>query len=436
MLPRHAVLRAVLIASMALQGFVAAQPAHELGETSPVTRLLQRWGDDPSMADADLRRALTELGPESLEEMISVLADRRYAAPPIEDRAATFTLDPRQATALIDATLDLPRWAVRQHLEGIASSPGAHARRQVGLQLVAEWGTPREAGLALALAGASPREAPLDRDLRRALMDSLTRLVRREAATLFELRALTDGLALEPLLCVVQVLGTLGEPMDVQHLARIAHEVPQTASVAMVAIGRLAARHPAPFAESANRHLRERLARSTGPELLQTIRTTAALEDVKAFPLLLDLLDSEVPAIGEAAHDALVAVSRKSLPPESSTWRRWYAVELAWWVNSAPERFTDLSSGEAEREARAIHDLAGHELFRHQTAARLGEYLLTAPHQRAALCCAALGHLRSGSALPHLNLALERPESLIQRTANEALRRIQGLAPIKDRRSL
>lgn len=392
-----------------------------------MARLLVRWGDDRAMTDDRLRADVAALGADVLEEILGILARGRYPAPPVEKRPAVYTLDPRQRTALSEAVADMPRAAVRHTLQGVAGVTSAEHVRVAALELCAEWAGPDDVSLVLALA--DPGEGRLPRSVRRALETALARLLEREREAAATLRGLSRDLSLEPLLCVARVLGRHGSAKDVEHLADVARHTPDAASVAVTEIGRLAARHPAPFPDGAASVLRDRLHFASAHELAQTIQVVGRLEDAVAVPLLLPLLEHEQRAVREEAHGALVSICREPLPPDAALWRRWYAEELAWWDRAATDLRADLWSGDAVREARAIQDLAAHELFRHETAAWLGEYLQSAPHELATLACAALGHLRSGSAVPYLRSASERPEPLVRDAAGESLRAIVGPSP-------
>ena len=121
---------------------------------------------------------------------------------------------------------------------------------------------------------------------------------------------------------------------------------------------------------------------------------------------------------------ALRSISGQQLPAIAESWREWYAEVRGLWDKQIPEWITRARYGPRGVAARAIQELALLRTYRNELVAPLALVLQREEKELVVLTAAALGHLGSLDAIPHLLGLLESPDLDVRRTAYRALRRM------------
>jgi HEAT repeat protein len=150
-------------------------------------------------------------------------------------------------------------------------------------------------------------------------------------------------------------------------------------------------------------------------------------ETAPAIPQLLVKLSDESPAVRDAAHWALKAITGLQFKGDVKRWTEWYASEEAWWNGRGRDLVKTLSSQPPEKTAAVTRELAAHRAFREQVSTELVPLLDTAPWQsgRAAVLCV-LASLRSARAVPLLVERLDAAEGTYRVELVAALKAITG----------
>jgi hypothetical protein len=153
------------------------------------------------------------------------------------------------------------------------------------------------------------------------------------------------------------------------------------------------------------------------------------LEDERAIPALIALLDSEDEGLRADVWWSLRRISGKELPAQSVEWSRWYQAEDLWNTHERPRVLARLRDRDRALCSEAIRACMDHRLYRHQLAPALGELVRGADAARAVLAAQVLGELGSPVAIPWLNAAAEFDVSSVAQASRDALARIVARYP-------
>ncbi|MFT7668566.1 MAG: HEAT repeat protein [Planctomycetota bacterium] len=150
------------------------------------------------------------------------------------------------------------------------------------------------------------------------------------------------------------------------------------------------------------------------------------LELLHMIPQLIELLTDKDGGVCANAYWSLKRVTGKKLKAEPDRWSNWYDAEESWWNDDAQAAFSQLSNARPFEVSQGIRALSGHRLYRHEIAAEL---LVLLDHEKPSIVaqsCAALGVLRSGSAVPELRGVLSHEVEKTRDAAWQALKLITG----------
>jgi hypothetical protein len=152
----------------------------------------------------------------------------------------------------------------------------------------------------------------------------------------------------------------------------------------------------------------------------------AELEDPRAVPDLIALLDSSNANLRESADRALVRTAGRDFRGDRARWQAWYDAEQAWWVGAEAELLASLRSDRDVDVARALNEVAGHRLFRRELEYSLLVELGDDDPSIVATACITLGRLGSRAAAPELEALAAHADPRIAEAARVARRRIPG----------
>lgn len=396
----------------------------ELGDS--VGACLRAWGADASLSEGRLTRAVADLGPRVLPELLHVLDDERYPASTSGESSSYFSLDPRQGGALIRALDAWPRELVTQALVAFGSAPARPSRAGTALHLIGEWGLAQEFELLALLAAPEGARPSVARTRREQYEDALTRLVERvpEVATLaaVTIQTLPESLRWPCL----RALARGGDRTVVLQLARVAHRETSLAPLALGQLGHAARRLQPHYDEAAATLVRELLELAEDTLLVSAASAAGALEDADAVPLLLPLVEHADQAVRASALAALERIALVRVGSSRESWERWYREQSRWRWREAPADLKSLRLGNPAEVVAATNRLAKRVLYRHQLAPALGGPARGAHPGVALVACAALGQLGSARGAEALTVALGHEDPRVRSSAESALTRIWG----------
>jgi HEAT repeat protein len=363
---------------------------------------------------------LAELGPAALPELFAILAERDVDADP----DARVELDPLSEQALLEALAALPSASVRAHLAGLDRPALSDGERRAAIQVYGAIGAGEDLrGLVGVAAPLDPR-APIALELRRAFLEACTAVLARDELATRYVRGAFD---VAPPSLKAQLIAALrsrrGEPA-LRVLGTLLGASAEFDLLALSAIGDLArGREHAAALELGSTVLSyltgpdERLAQAAAEVL-------AELEDPRAVPDLIALLDAPQANLRASANRALVRTAGRDLSGDQRQWQSWYDAEQAWWRRHEAGILERLRSQHDAEVARALNEVGAHRLFRRELEYSLIEELDGDDPLILAMACVTLGRLGSRAAAPELEALAEHSDPRVVEAARLALRRI------------
>jgi len=327
----------------------------------------------------------------------------------------------RGEAAGVDAlVLALGRPPVARWVAGLleaedAGLPGAE--RAAALRLLEPVARAEDLALALELSSESIGE-PAGTSLRRPLHELALRVVADDPAALVLIPrhvAQPDGSAHSLL---VRAIGAEADEAGWDALVALIGVDDALDRATLLSVAELARRHPGTAPPDLGAQVSTYLAEDDSTLVRHALTALGALDHQDAIEPLIELLESEAPAIAQAAHGALKDLTGLGLPASAPRWELWLAEEQRWWRAEAPRLIAQLTGGE-QSESR-------HRLRRDELAAELVRVVEGGSPLLRREACDALGALGAKSAVPALRqLALDTdPESRLHASAVRALARI------------
>ena len=371
---------------------------------------------------------LARSGPEVIDPLLDLLRDRKL--PPQAELERPQTLSEPQREMIL-ATLS--RWsprAVLANMDARVELDPSEQSRVAALYVYASLGSARHLDHVLELA--APRQvdaeavSELSADEADALRTAVARILRRDDAGFRGLPKLMGRARADAVRPLLFALGDTGDSCAVPALGSSLQTHPELAAIAISQARRVGASQD----ESANRALadavRPHLA-SDRPELASAAaRTLGELGDAASAPLLVELLDSGVPALAESAHWALRRLSRLDFGLRHESWVAWLASERQWWSDEAPERIEELVRGSRATRLAAVASVGARTWRRHEAAGEVLAALWDNDPLLREAACHALGQLGAPLALRRLVETLSDPDPRVSRAARGALMAIVG----------
>ena len=395
------------------QGWGKEHPAHEVArvllESSP-----SKLGDD-----------LAKLGATALPDLFEVLATGRIPIRVGEHGNSSRELEPSHERAVLGTFSRLPYRRVIAFLDVLSGEPLEPEAQRAALRILAELGTGEELSL-VARVGTPAQGAIARRPVREAFEQALVRILERDPSSVRDVPSLYARAHPSYLGPIAAALGQRASHERLLALSRLLGKVAEADRLVLIEIGRMAPRVSDPD-QLALSNVRPYLRAADLQVLTEATMAVGRLEDRGAVPRLIELIDHRDPTVARAALDALRGMSGKVIGARPESWTEWYRKEMEWWRHEAPGELGVAASGSPEQASRVILQLSKKRLFKNELAEPLAASLERSEPELVVLACAALGHLGSRKAVPHLIRCLERENQDMQTAAWRALRRITGL---------
>lgn len=420
------------LVSLVGAGILAAAPA--AGRASAIDEGSERGADDVAQVLLDARsagvsmdalvEALARCGSAALPHLFEALGRGRFDVRVGERGNSTKAVEPGEREALVASFGRLPLPEVRLFLdERLAENPpeplrgaalevlGAHGSGS-DLRSLLDWCEPEDAG------------ARVPRPLRDRFAAAFAGILERDPEALGHVPALYEGAHLSLVPSIVSAVGAIRSAESLAALVDLLAGVPAADALVLAEIGHLGrvVRHP--IDPHARGGVRAYLSWRDPTILAEAIVAAGCVEDVDALPQLVLLLEHEEPNVGARALDALVAITNERLGPDASAWEEWLARVAERRRTQIPEQLRQVADGPPAMASRALLELAGLRVQRHELAEPLCAGLEREEPDLVVMTCAALGALGSSLAVPPLLELLENPGVEIRRAAFLALRRI------------
>ena len=154
--------------------------------------------------------------------------------------------------------------------------------------------------------------------------------------------------------------------------------------------------------------------------------TLGRLEDTRAVPGLILLLDSGSPGLRRTAHWSLRRITNLSLRPDFLRWEAWYDEEVTWLDTRSGRLIEDLLSEDNAVVAAAARELALHPMHRDRFAPEITVLFDCESPSLRALACDCLAQLGSDLVLDELVEVLAYDLETVHVRAWAALKAITG----------
>ncbi len=411
-----------LVAAPVRADEAAGQRADRVGRIEPDGALAELVMRRPP---AELAQAVAELGIDAWEPLFEALVDGRYAVRAGEGGRSFRRLDEPRRAALLAAVGLLPYDLVRERLIELQGS--GIRERLVAVEMLVRVARSEDLELLVRLCEPLERELRVDRRLRDAFGPAFTALLEREPRVAF---SFVLGVSNFHPSLIAPALAALAAAPAGRHalpLAKMLGPVPEADALILVELGRAIAVARKPLDEGVWAALQAYLTSDDEQLAVEAAGAVAKLQDRRAVPILIDLLDSQRANVVSRAHAALIALSGKRIQPVREPWSSWHQAELAWWEaerHTLAQRVLTASPAEV---ARLVLELSKRSLFRHELTPWVAQLLQREDAELVALACATLGHLGSDTSIePLLALLDSSRENELRAAAWRALKRVTG----------
>lgn len=428
-------IRTIAVASSLVLGSVAASPCEVSAETTqepahktdvgsvtpdgPLSAILMQ--SDPTGMSAQV----AALGVDGWERLFAVLRDGRFPVKVGTEGHSFRKLDAPRRAALIAATARLPYEFVLARLDELPTA--GVGERLVAFEILGAVAGSEDLGLCMRMAEPKRGETRVDRRLRDGFGQALAALLERHPYVSGVLVAQFRDLHPSLISSSVSALGSAPFGGQLVALSNLLGRVPEADVLILIELGRAAASARHPVDERVFTALRPYLTTSNSQLCVEAVVAAEKLQDRRAVPFLIDLLESEHRSVLERAYAALGSTSRKQIPPVAQTWRTWHEEAIAWWADERLLTESKLHSGTPAEVARLVMELSKRHMFRHELTPLLAPVLEREEAELVALACAALGHLGSDRAIePLLELLDSSRDDELRGAAWRALKRVTG----------
>lgn len=338
--------------------------------------------------------------------------------------AEQLRLDERRAA--LTALTHLSRADLHLVLDERLASHPSESERAAALEILSEHGEASDLETLFAWAETEAPTKRVPRRVRLTFESSLARFLDRKPRRTVDVSDLYARLNLSLLQPCVAALGATATPARLDALSDLLGRVPEFDSYVlaeMQAVAKVARFVPSGRAsESARRYLSS----SDRTKKIEAISIASAFVDPLAITALIRELETSDAALRRVVLRALSRITSEQLDPATETWTAWHGRENAWWMGEAPKAIRQARSAAPGVASRAIQELS---LIRHRRHDLVEPLVLVFQREEielVVLATAALGHLGSMDAIPHLVAQLEAERVEARRAAYRALRRMTG----------
>lgn len=332
----------------------------------------------PALLDVHEQGATEQVSPGGLRTLRPLEDDSRRA---LEIALRTFPWEDVESTlrARLETSPTTVRSAHSMEVVGAVCPPDRIAAL-ASFALVGERGVPRslrepfQAALDLALDRAPAAHGHV-RDLYRALDPSL----------------------LAPL---AELLGERGDVQAVDALVSVIGLEPTADPIVLVQIAEAAKDMPRPAPDALLDAFRPTLDRTERTVRQEAVKAVGRMDDVRAIPRLIELLDDGDRGTRSASQRALERISGERLGTRSEAWRSWYGGAQRWLREEFPDLQAALRGGTNEAATRALLRMARYRVFRHELVDHVARAMSGASEHVSVVACAVLGHLATPASSP------------------------------------
>jgi HEAT repeat protein len=419
----------VLVATSTLSALVAARapmPAPQSPPLDGAAGVLLEAGPHLQRGPESTSRDLAALGPAAIPELFELLKDGSMPRP--GGRPGRISLSPQQREALLGAFELLPLAQVRAHVSRVDPFGATQGERITALEVLGAVGDEMDVETMVTLThpAVEPKLAP--HTMRSALERELGALLARVPRGLQAVPSAYSDAHPSLLLPLVDAIGAEASADRLETLTRILGREPAADGLILTAIGRQGASLPHPIEGRAGADVRGYFFDDDVNLRIEAATAAGRLEDYESVPALIDLLGDPDANVVRAAHESLKSIAGIDRPADVERWRTWYQAQMDWWRYEAQEDFQMVRNGSPAGAAHVVLELSKRRFFRHELTEPIAPALQRKDGDLGILACAALGHLGSHTAVPHLIEALERGDVDLQSASWRALQRITGLS--------
>ena len=385
------------------------------------------------LAGDDLATQLDAIVPEAGPFLFEMIGARGVPADWSASNGDFLALDDSHLSAMSGALLRMPRAALRELLEVVASSEPRIQFRAVGVDLIGEVGDATDVRLAVDLARPlRDGHRVLPRMIRKRFERALVSILDRDAGGFPRVGSLFGQIHVGLQSTVADAVSRFSNELALETVAGMLGRARGLDAHLLTAISRIAPLVALPIDAGVRANVRAFLFHVDEEVVRTAIRAVGLLEDFDALPVLIEGLADAESEDSDRIHRALMNLTGLGLRNDAVQWEKWYDNEQRWWDEESATITEDLRSGSDLLTTRAIGSLAGRRLRRHAVAEILQEVVSRPEPAIASLACHALSELGSPVAIPALIEAMTHSDEQVREAAWRALGEITGYSLPQD----
>lgn len=393
------------------------------GLVSDLTEILRRARDPEAPERPELADALARLGRPAVDPLLDLLELRKIPAAHAGQRPQTLSV--YQEEVLLEGLGKLGLVGVLQRMERRLADGSEPNRRRAALRLFGRLGD--RTHLARMLEAAAPvGEEPVDEALEDELRGALKELLAREPLAVPRLCATWRSIPPALLPAVIFALGDARDGRGLSFVVDAAFAHPELLAVAAAQIAMIGRSPDVAVNRRAIEFLRDSRDKASLHVACGLTRALGVLEDDGSIQDWIDDLSADSEARRSAALWSLRRISQVDFSADAETWQVWWDAELDWFDSDYERLLGDLAARDGAVLARALRELAGRRVRRHEIAAEVTALLEDPRPATRGLACGALLELGSIDALPALAGALRDEDPDVAQAAWRALAGLSG----------
>jgi len=414
------------VLALAVRGAGAAEGGRELTKAEQrVVRVLRATRSKPPPPVVESKKLVARDAHAAIELLLDMLDQRRV--PAIDDLEVQ-RLSTAQEELALGGLRVIGREGVMRALDVRLASSNGPSVRAAAIEVYGVFGDANDLTTIVGLAG-GPQDDTLDARIDEMLQQTLTNVLTSDARAFDRLRAVSKARSRDVISAIVFAVGAARDERGLPFLAEIMTWREDLAVEALSQI-RLIGRSSSQDVDTELSHLaRGWLDPNAATRCRAAIMALGVLEDARAVPQMLDLLEHDSSGMHDDVFWALRHISGQDLPPSQAAWSNWYELEQSWYEDEMPAHAAALDSDDELEIAAGIQALSQHRLYRHEIAEKLTPALEREQPEFRLLVCAALGDLGSNSAVHALTDVLDDTDERVAEAARAALLKITGRDP-------
>lgn len=317
-----------------------------------------------------------------------------------------------------------PRFVIGEARRRVAT-PDLPAARRSAIQAAGAVGDASSLAWILNLTS-DPKAKGADKALEAAVEDAFAEILQRDPTAHERLQSLWRQVPFDLRPAVIRAVGEAGSPRSFDLLSEMLAWHGEHAALTIAQIPRIGASDSFEKNTELCDHIRPFLDPADPGLCRVATLALGELEDLRAVPLLIELLGDESARLDENVVWALRRITGLSFPASQEIWSFWLESEMTWARRHKVRVVADLGSVDEELLVVAIRDASRHPLFRHELSGALCGVLTHGRARMRALACRTLQQLSSPVAAVPLAERLEDRAEDVRTAAWEALQSITG----------